>query len=337
MTICGASGRTVTAEGSSSAVDLPASLWRSATGAAVSALFGFRPFFNFATTKARSMIKRRGEAIGVDWDAEMARYEGVPWEEKRAEVKLRGHPEYYCRPFHAYPEGNLGWAPAHEVEVAAVSVHSTVFAPNPAMEKDGDARLRQSYSKCMTELLAKLDAQPNRPKDIVDVGCATGLSSLELARTFPDSRITGVDLSEYFLAVGRWNQSQPEHAAAYRNISFVHAAGESTGLPDASADLVSVCLVYHELPRTAAVEVMKEAHRLLRPGGAMAIMDMNPDSEAFKRVCNNVFAFTAFKSTEPYLDEYISLNVHAELAAQGFRVSDQLENSPRHRTIVAIK
>ena len=318
------------------ATDLaPSSLWRQATGAAVSALFNFPPFFKFATKQARAMIKSRAESIDIDWEAAQQRYAGIPWEDKRAEVKLTEHPEYYCRPFHAYPEGNLGWTPAHEVEVAAMSVHSTVFAPSPALDKNGDARLRRSYSECMGELLERHRAV--LPKDIIDIGCATGLSSVELAQTFPDSRVTGVDLSEYFLAVGRWNQTQLENKDSYDRITFLHAQGEATGLQDGCADLVSVCLVYHELPRTAAVEVMKEAYRLLRPGGAMAIMDMNPKSEAFKRVLNNTFAFTAFKSTEPYLDEYMSLDIHAELAGQGFKVSDQLENSPKHRTIVAIK
>ena len=32
-------------------------------------------------------------------------------------------------PFHAYPEGNLGWSPAMEMTVAARSVHSTVYDP----------------------------------------------------------------------------------------------------------------------------------------------------------------------------------------------------------------
>ena len=37
--------------------------------------------------------------------------------------------------------------------------------------------------------------------------------------------------------------------------TFLHAAAEDTQLPDASADLVSICLVCHELPRSATKEV----------------------------------------------------------------------------------
>jgi hypothetical protein len=41
---------------------------------------------------------------------------------------------------------------------------------------------------------------------------------------------------------------------------------------------VSLSLVCHELPRDAAARVFDEAMRVLRPGGALAIMEMNPNS-----------------------------------------------------------
>ena len=55
-------------------------------------------------------------------------------------------------------------------------------------------------------------------------------------------------------------------------LAFVHAAAEATGLPAASADLVAACLVCHELPAATTRALLAEAHRLLRPGGAVSIM-----------------------------------------------------------------
>ena len=55
-------------------------------------------------------------------------------------------------------------------------------------------------------------------------------------------------------------------------LTFVHAAAEATGLPPGSADLVTACLVCHELPATATRGFLDEALRLLRPGGAVSIM-----------------------------------------------------------------
>lgn len=49
----------------------------------------------------------------------------------------------------------------------------------------------------------------------------------------------------------RYEQQQRESAAggAKEPLTLLHAAAEATGLPDASQDLVSVCLVCHELPQ----------------------------------------------------------------------------------------
>ena len=46
------------------------------------------------------------------------------------------------------------------------------------------------------------------PQDIVDLGCATGLSTLELGRCYPEAKILGLDLSPYFLAVAKALQQQ---------------------------------------------------------------------------------------------------------------------------------
>ena len=66
-------------------------------------------------------------------------------------------------------------------------------------------------------------------------------------------------------------------------------------------------------------------------------MDMDPTAPAFQRLANNVFAFTAFKSTEPYLEEYAALNVQEVARRAGFSEVDTRSNSPRHRTITARK
>jgi SAM-dependent methyltransferase len=92
-------------------------------------------------------------------------------------------------------------------------------------------------------------------------------------------------------------------------------------------------LVFHELPQSAAIAIIQEARRLLRPGGHLAIMDMNPRSEAIQKL--PPFVFTLLKSTEPYLDDYFSLDIEAAFAAAGFERPTMTFNSPRHRTFVA--
>lgn len=49
---------------------------------------------------------------------------------------------------------------------------------------------------------------PAAVKAVLDVGCATGLSSLALTELFPSAHVTGVDLSPYMVAVGQFHQQQ---------------------------------------------------------------------------------------------------------------------------------
>lgn len=66
-------------------------------------------------------------------------------------------------------------------------------------------------------------------------------------------------------------------------------------------------------------------------------MEMNPVAPAFQRIFSNVFAYTAFKSTEPWLMDYMTLDLHGAMREAGFDTPRQTENSPRHRTVVAMK
>lgn len=72
-----------------------------------------------------------------------------------------------------------------------------------------------------------------------------------------------------------------------------------TGLADASIDLASLCLVMHELPGHATDAILQEASRVLRPGGHLAIFEMDPDSPGFARIRSNPWVFAALRSTEP--------------------------------------
>ncbi len=283
------------------------------------------------------------------------------WEEELAAIANPNttYPSYYTsQNFHAYDEGNLGWLPAMEVAVAAQAVHARIWPEDDERSGlAGDTNLRASYHQVLKDLL------PAAPNHIVDLGCSTGHSSFALQETFPAAQIVGVDLSPHFLTVAQYrsvdrsdsqaaNQSiqlvdqsekptakpleNPTAKTAERHgIRWVHAAAEETGLPTESADLVSACLVFHELPTTAAYQIAAEAYRLVRTGGHFAIMDMNPQSETFTKM--PPYILTLLKSTEPFLDQYLALDVTKMLKEVGFSAPYVTQSTPRHRTIVACK
>lgn len=63
-------------------------------------------------------------------------------------------PSYYYAPFHCYPDGNLSWKAALEVDPSAVSVHANIYTENKKVyEPDGDEKLRGNYHQRMREML----------------------------------------------------------------------------------------------------------------------------------------------------------------------------------------
>ena len=246
------------------------------------------------------------------------------WEQERAEIcdRTLTYPDYYLTSFHAYEEGNLGWEPALEATVAAKAVHARLW---PEGDARGDVRLRQSYLDVLAEQL------PTAPESIVDLGCSTGLSTHALQAAYPQAQITGVELSDYFLTVANYQTS----AAGDQTPRWLHAAAEHTGLESQSVDLVSASLLFHELPTSAALDVIDEAYRILKPGGHFAIMEMNPQSEVYRKL--PAYVLTLLKSTEPYLDQYFALDLHQALMDAGFGQPSQKINTSRHRVVIAQK
>ena len=287
----------------------------------INGLLGIKPLYGIAKHQARQMMVKRGERIGVPWKKQVEEMKTVDWESeiKKVENPSLSYPDYYLTSFHAYEQGNMDWKPALELEVASLTVHSTIF--HKAGELAGDSKLRASYHNI-------LKAEIPEPQDILDMACGVGLSSFALQEIYPQAKVTGLDLSPYFLSVANYRSLSRQ-----TNINWVHAAAESTGLPDDSFDLVSIYLTLHELPQSATRQIFTEARRVLRANGHLAIKCMNPESEAYQKMPR--YVFTLLKSTEPYLDEYFTLDIKQALIDAGFQTPTITPSSPRHRTVVA--
>jgi ubiquinone/menaquinone biosynthesis C-methylase UbiE len=318
------------------------------TSQLVNSILAIKPLANLAKQRARNMMIARAESIGVYWRQEVQalrargsnREFSAEWEQELSQVQNAQllYPDYYLRTFHAYEQGNLSWEAAMEVEVAAHAVHARIWEDSG---EKGDMMLRQSFQTVLQETI------PTAPQNILDLGCSVGMSTFALQSLYPQAQITGIDLSPYFLTIAQYRTQQRQRGETYaiqpalapttdaqlRTPTWLHAPAEATGLPDASCDLVSAHLLFHELPQSAAIDILREARRLLRPGGHLAIMDMNPRSEIYAKM--PPYILTLLKSTEPYLDEYFALDLEKAIYEAGFEQPTVTCNTPRHRTVIA--
>lgn len=67
--------------------------------------------------------------------------------------------------------------------------------------------LRSNYSSKLKQLMQEA-AVSSGIRTVCDLGCSTGLSTLELHAAFPEAQITALDLSPYFIAVAKHEQQQ---------------------------------------------------------------------------------------------------------------------------------
>jgi SAM-dependent methyltransferase len=132
-----------------------------------------------------------------------------------------------------------------------------------------DSEILPAYAARFAALLARaVEARP--AARVIEIGCATGAFTSELARRFDlDSHLTAFDASPAFIAEARARIEAEAAPHAQVALAAHPDVPASIPLPDRSADLVvsNLTVASADEPRAA----VKEAARLLAPGGQLAL------------------------------------------------------------------
>ncbi|HCV43874.1 MAG TPA: SAM-dependent methyltransferase [Bacteroidetes bacterium] len=121
------------------------------------------------------------------------------------------------------------------------------------------------------EVITSLEIQSGM--SVADIGAGTGYFTLPIARAVgSDGKVHAVDFQTGMLDLLGKKLLEPN---APTNISLIHGTATHTTLPSVCADLVFLANVWHEVDDHALV--LKEAARILRKSGRMAILDWRPN------------------------------------------------------------
>lgn len=118
------------------------------------------------------------------------------------------------------------------------------------------------------------------PSDILDIATGTGDLAFRLANLLPESKVTGIDLSEGMIAEAKTKLEKEEKAIADR-ISFMKADATDIPLSQESCDLVTVAYGVRNFEDLRAG--YREMHRVLRHGGKLCVIELSQPAGGITR------------------------------------------------------
>lgn len=104
---------------------------------------------------------------------------------------------------------------------------------------------------------------------IADFGCGIGATEEQIIRMFPNAKVTGFDISAGSIAAARQR--------ALHNVDFqTTVPGVPMPCADHSIDLLYSNGTFHHIFANEHCHVLRDIHRIMRPGGHVFIFENNP-------------------------------------------------------------
>jgi SAM-dependent methyltransferase len=202
----------------------------------------------------------------------------------------------YLREYHLQPGGY------HEDELAGFIYHygTKIFWLG---HNDQD----QAKAAIVDTVPVPSDAQVNR---VLELGCSVGQSTTAFKERFPEAEVWGVDLAAPVL--------QCADARAQRlgvDVRFAQQPAEALEFADGTFDLVFASLLFHEVPVATGEQIVREAARVLRPGGLLVVNDLNPLALGAGSWSRYDRWWDTFQNCEPYELDFLESDFVGALSA----------------------
>jgi SAM-dependent methyltransferase len=112
--------------------------------------------------------------------------------------------------------------------------------------------------------------------EVLDIGCGSAALTIKLAKKYPKAGVSGID---YWGEGWGYCKKQCEENAVLEGVAdrtdFQQASASSLPFADGTFDLVVSNLTFHEVKDSKnKVDVVKEALRVLKPGGRFVFQDL---------------------------------------------------------------
>jgi ubiquinone/menaquinone biosynthesis C-methylase UbiE len=141
---------------------------------------------------------------------------------------------------------------------------------------------------------------------VLDLGSGGGIDVLLSARRVgPSGKAYGLDMTDEMLALARENQRK----AGVENVEFLKGEIENVPLPDNSVDvIISNCVINLSADKD---KVLREAFRVLKPGGRFAVSDVVVRGKVPEEVRKSMLLWVGCIAGALSEDEYIAKLVNA--------------------------
>ena len=205
-------------------------------------------------------------------------------------------PPYYRRTFHWQTDGYFSDFSAEVYELGVELL----------FRGTADVMRRQ----IIPPITRHVAAAGGRSLRLLDVGCGTGRTLHQIARTHPRLRLHGADLSPAYIRRAR------KRLADVDELALAVENAEALPWADATFDIATSVYLFHELPRNARRNVLRELFRVVKPGGLVVIEDSAQIAES----AGLAAVLREFPSEfhEPFYGDYLEDDLAAALAGVGF-------------------